>query len=141
MEIIAVTTAAHAQSFLDMVQIIYQNDDVYVRPLDIEINNIFNPATNNFHQHGEAARWILKDGNKIIGRVAAFKLEVISAPAYCKSFCELITIFLLLGKALPIDSKVFRPIIMALPDVTFLKKLKSLGKCHSNWLSLPMALF
>ena len=72
MEIIAVTTAAHAQSFLDMVQIIYQNDDVYVRPLDIEIKNIFNPATNNFHQHGEAARWILKDGNKIIGRVAAF---------------------------------------------------------------------
>lgn len=72
MEIIAVTTAAHAQSFLDMVQIIYQNDDVYVRPLDIEINNIFNPSTNNFHQHGEAARWILKDGDKIIGRVAAF---------------------------------------------------------------------
>lgn len=72
MEIIAVTTAAHAQSFLDMVQIIYQNDDVYVRPLDIEINNIFNPSTNNFHQHGEAARWILKDGDRIIGRVAAF---------------------------------------------------------------------
>ena len=72
MEIIAVTTAAHAQSFLDMVHIIYQNDDVYVRPLDIEINNIFNPSTNNFHQHGEAARWILKDGDRIIGRVAAF---------------------------------------------------------------------
>ena len=72
MEIIAVTTAAHAQSFLDMVQIIYQNDDVYVRPLDIEINNIFNHSTNNFHQHGEAARWILKDGDRIIGRVAAF---------------------------------------------------------------------
>ena len=72
MEIIAVTTAAHAQSFLDMVQIIYQNDPVYVRPLDIEINNIFNPVTNNFHQHGEATRWILKDGDKTIGRVAAF---------------------------------------------------------------------
>ena len=72
MDIIAVTTTAQAQSFLDMVQIIYQNDPVYVRPLDIEINNIFNPATNNFHQHGEAARWILKDGDKTIGRVAAF---------------------------------------------------------------------
>ena len=72
MEIIAVTTATQAQSFLDMVQIIYQNDAVYVRPLDIEINNIFNPTTNNFHKHGEAARWILKDGDKIIGRVAAF---------------------------------------------------------------------
>ena len=72
MEIIAVTTAAQAQSFLDMVQIIYQNDAVYVRPLDIEINNIFNPTTNNFHQHGEAARWILKDGDNTIGRVAAF---------------------------------------------------------------------
>jgi hypothetical protein len=72
MEIIAVNTAAQAQSFLDMVQLIYQNDPVYVRPLDIEINNIFNPLTNNFHQHGEAARWILKDGDNIIGRVAAF---------------------------------------------------------------------
>lgn len=72
MEIIEVKTAAQAQSFLDMVQLIYQNDAVYVRPLDIEINHIFDPAFNNFHQHGEATRWILKDGNKIIGRVAAF---------------------------------------------------------------------
>ncbi len=72
MEIIEVKTAAQAQSFLDMVHLIYQNDAVYVRPLDIEINHIFDPAFNNFHQHGEATRWILKDGNKIIGRVAAF---------------------------------------------------------------------
>lgn len=72
MEIIEVKTAAQAQSFLDMVHLIYQNDAVYVRPLDIEINHIFDPAFNNFHQHGEATRWILKDGDKIIGRVAAF---------------------------------------------------------------------
>ena len=38
MEIIAVTTAAQAQSFLDMVQFIYQNDEVCER---ISLDNMY----------------------------------------------------------------------------------------------------
>jgi hypothetical protein len=34
---------------------------------------VFDPAKNNFHQHGKATRWVLKmiTGN-LIGRIAAF---------------------------------------------------------------------
>lgn len=73
MNIVEVQTSAHKRVFLDMVNYIYQNDSVYVRPLDEEIEAIFNPVSNAFHSHGKCVRWILvDDNNKCIGRVAAF---------------------------------------------------------------------
>jgi hypothetical protein len=73
MKIIEVQTKVHKQVFLDMVDFIYQQDTVYVRPLDVEIEAVFNPALNAFHSHGKCTRWILLDEKgKCIGRVAAF---------------------------------------------------------------------
>jgi hypothetical protein len=73
MNIVEVQTSAHKKLFLDMVNFIYQNDAVYVRPLDIEIEAIFNPENNAFHSHGKCTRWILMEENgTCIGRVAAF---------------------------------------------------------------------
>ncbi len=73
MNIVEVQTKAQKKMFLDMVNFIYQNDTVYVRPLDVEIEAIFNPSTNAFHSHGKCTRWILMDENgTCIGRVAAF---------------------------------------------------------------------
>lgn len=73
MKIIEVNTPSTHRLFLDMVDDIYKNDEHYVRPLDIEIENIFNPKANSFHSHGKAIRWILQnDSGKTIGRVAAF---------------------------------------------------------------------
>ncbi|MDX5481161.1 MAG: hypothetical protein LPK07_05720, partial [Hymenobacteraceae bacterium] len=43
------------------------------RPLDKDINNVFDPKKNKLLRNGEAIRWILKDNSgKPIGRVAAF---------------------------------------------------------------------
>ena len=68
-----VTDKKSRRIFLDMVETIYRGDPYYVRPLDQEIERVFNPETNSFFLHGEAVRWILKDDNgKVIGRVAAF---------------------------------------------------------------------
>jgi len=48
-------------------------DTNYVRPINKEIEEVFDPAMNSFFSHGEAIRWILKDENgKVIGRVASF---------------------------------------------------------------------
>ena len=61
------------RDFLDVARVIYSSDPVWVCPLDIDIENIFNPLKNNFHQHGIITRWIAKDSSgKLIGRIASF---------------------------------------------------------------------
>ncbi len=73
MKVIEVTNRCIARQFLNMVDTIYKGDPHYVRTLDSEIEAIFDPAKNNFFQHGEAIRWILIDDHgNITGRVAAF---------------------------------------------------------------------
>jgi hypothetical protein len=73
MKIIEVTDSKTRRQFLRVVEMIYNGDTNYVRPLDKEIEAVFDPAQNIFFQHGEVIRWILTDGNdQVIGRVAAF---------------------------------------------------------------------
>ena len=73
MKLTEVTTKQTRRQFLDLVEKIYHGDQNYVRPLDSEIEGVFDPAQNSFFQHGEATRWILLDEKgETIGRVAAF---------------------------------------------------------------------
>ena len=45
----------------------------YIRPLDKDIDQVFDPEKNKAFRHGEAARWILKDEDgRLLGRIAAF---------------------------------------------------------------------
>ncbi|WP_321318968.1 hypothetical protein [Labilibaculum sp.] len=45
----------------------------WIRPLDSDIEKVFDPKQNKMFAHGECIRWILQDQNKqTIGRVAAF---------------------------------------------------------------------
>ena len=73
MEVIPVNTRRTRKDFLDTARHIYRGDNTWVCPLDREINSIFEPDSNVFFTHGEAARWILRDAdNALIGRIAAF---------------------------------------------------------------------
>jgi hypothetical protein len=73
MTITEVTNKATQKAFLEVARIIYKNDDVWVCPLDNDIEAVFDPAKNHFHQHGKCTRWILRDENgQLIGRIAAF---------------------------------------------------------------------
>jgi len=73
MQISEVTDRKGQQDFLNAAREIYRNDPVWVCPLDSDVEAVFDPARNNFHQFGECARWILRDHNGgLIGRVAAF---------------------------------------------------------------------
>ncbi|MGQ1908700.1 GNAT family N-acetyltransferase [Marinifilum sp. RC60d5] len=73
MNIVEVLNNRQRKEFLDIVEIIYKGDSNYARPLDVEIEGIFDSKNNSFFSHGEACRWILQDENgKTIGRIAAF---------------------------------------------------------------------
>jgi len=73
MTITEVISKADKKAFLDVARIIYKNDEVWICPLDIDIEAVFDPKKNNFHTHGKITRWILRDDSgKLIGRIAAF---------------------------------------------------------------------
>lgn len=73
MKIVAVEGKSNNKAFLDVVSLIYKDNTNYIRPLDSDIEKVFNSSTNPFFKHGQCTRWILTDDNNItIGRVAAF---------------------------------------------------------------------
>lgn len=52
---------------------INRHDPNYIRPLDKDILDVFNPEKNKAFRFGEAERWVLKsDDGELLGRIAAF---------------------------------------------------------------------
>jgi hypothetical protein len=74
MQIEEVTTTADRKEFLNMAVRLYKQEKNWIRPLDNDIEGLFDPETNKlFKQGGKAKRWLLKDDKQqTIGRVAAF---------------------------------------------------------------------
>ena len=73
MQIIPVTDHTTAQQFLQAATVIHKNDPSWIRPLDKDINEVFNKSKNKAFRFGEVIRWVLKDDTgKLIGRIAAF---------------------------------------------------------------------
>lgn len=61
------------KDFLRLPKVLYRDDPTWVCPLDKEIESIFDPRKNDFFNHGELARFLLKDDHgKTIGRIAVF---------------------------------------------------------------------
>jgi len=78
MKIVEVTTAAHAREFIEFAVRLYKDHPVWIRPLDADIDNVFDPEKNKAFRHGTCIRWLLQDeAGKTIGRVAAFVNEKI----------------------------------------------------------------
>ena len=73
MQIIPVTDKATSVLFIQTAVVINKNDPNWIRPLDKDINEVFDPTKNKAFRFGEVVRWILKDdAGKLIGRIAAF---------------------------------------------------------------------
>lgn len=71
--LIEVNTKETRREFLQLPVQLYRGYPNWIRPLDRDIENVFEPKTNKRFRNGEAIRWILRDGNGItVGRVAAF---------------------------------------------------------------------
>jgi hypothetical protein len=71
-QLVDVDSPEHIKEFLEFPSRLYREEPTWSRPLDRDIEKIFDPATNKKFRHGEAIRWILKEGNDTVGRVAAF---------------------------------------------------------------------
>lgn len=73
MQLIEVNNAAAAREFIEVNVLLNRSNPKYIRPIDKEVNDVFDPAVNKLFKYGEAKRWLLKnDAGKTIGRVAAF---------------------------------------------------------------------
>lgn len=73
MQLIEVTDEKLSKEFLKVPLSIYKNDPNFIRPLDKDVNDVFDPKKNKAFRFGEAKRWILTDqDNNLIGRIAAF---------------------------------------------------------------------
>ncbi len=73
MKIIEVNNKRTERLFITMPLPLYASDPNYIRPLDNDIEDVFNPEKNPLFKNGECARWVLQDSNfRTIGRIAAF---------------------------------------------------------------------
>ena len=73
MQIIEVHDAASVQEFLVVNALMNAHNPVYIRALDNEVNDVFDPQKNKNFKYGNAKRWIAKtDNGNLVGRIAAF---------------------------------------------------------------------
>ena len=73
MQIVEVNDKKTAKEFLVLPIRLYKEEPKWIRPLDKDINGVFDPKVNKFFRNGECIRWILTDDNgKTIGRIATF---------------------------------------------------------------------
>ena len=71
--IIEVNSKETSKEFLLFPVKLYKEDKAYIRPLDQDVEKVFNPKLNKLFRQGECTRWILVDeNNKTVGRVSAF---------------------------------------------------------------------
>jgi hypothetical protein len=73
MELKEVKTPDEARAFLQLPLQLYKDTPRWIRPLDKDIDSVFDSEKNKAFRHGECVRWLLfNEQHQIIGRVAAF---------------------------------------------------------------------
>lgn len=60
------------KEFLDFPARLYQHDKNYIRPLDKDINEVFNPEKNKFYKNGKCIRFLFKNKSETVGKIAVF---------------------------------------------------------------------
>ena len=74
-----IKTKREIKQWLAFPSKLYKNDAHYVRPLDCEVEKVFDKEQNKLFRHGDATRYYLTDENdKIVGRIAVFYDELTS---------------------------------------------------------------
>lgn len=73
MQLVEVNTKKLSREFIEVNAILHRSNPAYIRPLDKDIREVFDPKKNKTFRQGEATRWVLYDQTgKPIGRIAAF---------------------------------------------------------------------
>ena len=72
MKIVEVTSPQLIKDFLTLPIGLYKNEPNWIRPLDSDIEDVFDKDKNKSFRQGECTRWVLYNNNKAIGCIAAF---------------------------------------------------------------------
>ena len=73
MTIQEVQTTQQARTFLAVHVDLNRHEHGFIRPLDKDVEQVFDPEKNKSFRQGKACRWLLLDENgKAVGRIAAF---------------------------------------------------------------------
>lgn len=73
MNAVKVTNDAEKREFLEFPPRLYNNDKNYIRPLNKDIQDVFDKKKNKFFKTGECERFLFKNTqNKTVGKVAVF---------------------------------------------------------------------
>lgn len=72
MEVILVSDLKLIQVFHKIPETIYKNDKNWAPQLQIMVEDIFDPKKNTGFVNGDAKRWVVKQNDVFIGRIAAF---------------------------------------------------------------------
>ncbi len=73
MQLVEVKSSDDAKEFIRVNILMNLNNPNYIRPLDKDILDVFDPKKNKTFRQGEAIRWLLKnEKNELLGRIAAF---------------------------------------------------------------------
>ena len=71
--LIEVRTKEQESAFIELPVKLYRGNEHWIRPLDHDIRQVFNPEKNPCFRNGECVRWLLQDDRgECVGRVAAF---------------------------------------------------------------------
>jgi len=73
MQLLSVNTPGLEKDFIRVNVELNRKVPGYIRPIDDEVREVFDPEKNKAFRHGELTRWVLKDNeDRLIGRIAAF---------------------------------------------------------------------
>lgn len=70
--LVEVRTKKQQKAFYSFSRNLYANDEFYVSHIDQDIEAIFDSSQNSAYENGAAKRWLATDGNKTVGKIAAF---------------------------------------------------------------------
>lgn len=72
MQLIEVHDKKTARDFIEVNVWLHQTNPNYIRPLDKDIQEVFDEKKNKTYRFGKTVRWLLKREGEFIGRIAAF---------------------------------------------------------------------
>ena len=73
MKVVRVISKESVSEFLTFPSFLFANDQNYIRPLDQDIENVFDPNKNKFFKSGECERFLFEnEENKVVGKIAVF---------------------------------------------------------------------
>ena len=71
--LVQVTTPAHIRAFLVLPRMLNAASSAFIRPLDQDVEAVFDIKKNRNFRHGQAQRWLLQtEQGQTVGRIAAF---------------------------------------------------------------------